>query len=270
MWSLLIIAALVSGQTPDVRLASAGLRGVNVKSDEAAFFSDHLAQELTARGVPIVTQSEIAALIGLERQRELAGCSNDKTSCIGQLANALGADGLVTGSIGRFGKEMQLNVKVVRVRDGKAVAVYSGQIHEGQNPLNELTHAADELAGPLREAFGLIAPGIKVWPAVLPLALGVVGIGVGTGLFVAAAGNDKLLRTAGVNGQPSMLYGDATKVAGAERSQQLWGTVAMAAGGAGLITGVVLGLLSNHPAVAPPPVAVVPSVNGFVVVGSFP
>jgi hypothetical protein len=271
MMGVFVAAVLAAGQTGAIQLASPGLQSVHLKADEVAFYSDHLAQQLTLRGVPVVTQSEIVALLGLERQKQLLGCSDAATSCVAELANALGADGIVTGSIGKFGGQIQINVKIIRLRDARTVALFSSHVATTELVLPELTRGAEQMAPIIREAFGMKAVEasssgeFNIWPAILPAAVGVVGVGVGTGLFIAAASNDNRLRTAGVTSYV-LTYDQATAMAAQEKTMQLAGIITMSVGAAALVTGVVLAIVTNQDA---PSVAVTPTLGGAAIVGSF-
>lgn len=272
MWSAVTVAYLVLAQAPHVRLASPGLRAVNIKEDEVMFYSDHFAQQLTLKGIPVVTNSEIAQLLGLERQKQLMGCESDQGACMSELANALGADGLVTGSIGKFNGQYQINVRVVRLRDAKAVAVYSAQTTSSDRVLGELSRAADEMIGSVLQGFGLKmqSPGFKVWPAVLPVGLGVAGIATGIALFSSASVLDQKLRAATPGSSNDIpLLATAQQMARDENAQQVGGVIALAAGGAAMVAGLVIGIGTNlqAPKIA---VAVVPTAGGMVIVGNFP
>lgn len=129
-----------------LRLAAPGLNAVNVDVRVATFVSEHFAQELAAAGVAVVTAGEIASLIGLERQKQLLGCEDDSSSCVVELANALGVDGLVTGSVGRFGATYRANLKVLSSRDGEALAIITRKASSESELLDELSTAARESA----------------------------------------------------------------------------------------------------------------------------
>ncbi len=269
MWSLLTITCLVAAQAPGVKLASPGLRGLNLPVEEVAFYSDHLAQQLTLAGVPVVTQEEIATLLGLERQRELAGCSDAQTSCLAEIANALGTDGIVSGSVGRLSGKVQINLKVLRMRDARLVAVFSSQVDSSAQVLSELTRAAHEMAPAIAEAFGLTlrTAGFQPWPAVVPAAVGVVGLALGAGFLVAAGASDHQLRTAGVDGAPDLSLQQARDLVTTEKNQSLIGTVALALGGTALVAGAVVGWATQR---SPSGVALVPMPGGLALAGSFP
>lgn len=253
-----------------IQLASPGLQSVHLKADDVAFYSDHLAQQLTLRGVPVVTQAEIATLMGLERQRELLGCSDASSSCLAELANALGADGIVTGSIGKFSGRIQINVKIIRMRDARTVALYSAQADTSDEVITLLTAGAEQMAPIIKEAFGIKATsssaGFHVWPAVLPAAVGIVGVGVGAGLLIAAGGNDTRLRTAGVSAEPLTLQ-QANAMVAQEKAFQAAGAIAMSVGAAALVTAVIVGIVSNQ---EPPAVTVAPTLGGLSIAGHFP
>lgn len=76
---------LLSASAP-VRLAAPAWRAVNVSETEAEFFANHFAQRLAKLGYSVTTRSELAELIGMERQRQLLGCSDaDAANCIAEL-----------------------------------------------------------------------------------------------------------------------------------------------------------------------------------------
>lgn len=268
MTSLPLVALLVLNAS-GAKLASPGLNGVNIKPEEATFYSDHLAHQLVEHGVPVVTQSEITQLLGVERQRQLLGCSSD-TSCMSEVADALGAQGMVMGSIGRLGDRYQLNVKVIRTRDMQTVALFSSSVDRADLVLNELTRGAAEMVDAIAEAFDLklAQKQFQVWPAVLPVGLGVAAIGAGVGLFVSANTLDQQLRNAMPGTSNDFDYASAKAQANDINTRQIVATTCVAVGGAALIGGLALGLITNLK--APGKVALLPTGNGAVVVGTFP
>jgi TolB-like protein len=65
--------------------------------------------------------SDVATVLGNERQKEILGCSANASSCLAEVSAALGAPWLVTGTLAQLGKSMRLDIKLIRARDGKAV-----------------------------------------------------------------------------------------------------------------------------------------------------
>ncbi len=128
-----------------VRIASAGLRAVNMAPDLAEFYANHLAQQLELAGIRVMTPSEVATLIGMERQKQLLGCSAG-TSCLVELGNALGADGVLTGDLARLDASFHVNIKVLGARDSQLLSLYTGEADGERALLDELTRAARRIA----------------------------------------------------------------------------------------------------------------------------
>ncbi len=144
--ALALLAVPASASDAPPRLASTRLTVFNLPAEAGEFYANHLAQRLVLSGVRVVTSSEVAALLGLERQKELLGCA-DQQSCAVELGNALGVDGLVVGDLGKVGDRYQLNVKVLGTRDGALLSAYAGS-SSAEGELLELLDAAAESMGP--------------------------------------------------------------------------------------------------------------------------
>src|SRR5688500_16256709 len=98
----LVLAAVVVSIAP-MKLALPGLQVVGIDPKLGAFYGEHFAQQLTLRGARVTSTSEISALLGLERQKQLLGCSDEASSCMAELAKALGVDGLALGDVAKVG-----------------------------------------------------------------------------------------------------------------------------------------------------------------------
>jgi len=67
-----------------------------------------------------VGRSDIANLIGFERQKQLAGCSED-TSCAAEIAGALGVGYVASASLGRVGPLTVVSLKIIQVSTAKVM-----------------------------------------------------------------------------------------------------------------------------------------------------
>lgn len=161
MLPLLLTAAVLSASP--VKLAAPNLTGPGMSKEELTFFTDHLAQQLGFQGLRVITSSEIERLLGFERQRQLLGCTDNSASCQAELANALGVDGLVTGSIGKLGKTTQINLKIIKAEDGTPLAAYSARAADSEAVLDRLTEAAEIMAKKVLERLGK-APALATKP----------------------------------------------------------------------------------------------------------
>lgn len=111
---------------PKVAVPSLGYVGLPDSEGDvyADYFADRLAKE---SGADVVTRSQVAQLLGFERQKQLMGCS-DGTSCTAELAGALGVDFIVTGSFAKLGTGFTVTLKLVDVRTATALASESERV----------------------------------------------------------------------------------------------------------------------------------------------
>src|SRR5205814_752872 len=126
-----------------VKIASPGINAVNIDPKLVEFYAEHLEQRLGYAGVKVISPKEVGALIGLERQRELLGC-NEGTSCIAEIAGALGVDGVLMGSLAKVGDTFQLNLKVVDAADASVLCTYAVRTDEEEALLKQLSFGAKD------------------------------------------------------------------------------------------------------------------------------
>ncbi|MFZ5438378.1 MAG: hypothetical protein ACOZQL_00150 [Myxococcota bacterium] len=168
--SLLVVAA----SSPTFALP--GLNAVNISPSEVALHSEVLAQALMRRGLKVTTSRDIQTLLGVERQRQLAGCSEQ--SCVAELADALGAKGLVVGDVGKVDDGWSVTVRIIESDTGKTLAAFSGQAKA--NVAGVLERAAAQLAVQAGQALHFdVTPepkgGVSRWWALAPAAVAVGG-----------------------------------------------------------------------------------------------
>jgi hypothetical protein len=142
---VLLITLLSANAVQPVKLAAPGMAAVNMPEDVGSFYSDHFAHAMTLEGIRVVTARQIQTLLGYERQKQLLGCAQD-SSCMAELANALGVDGLITGQLGKFEDIYQLDVKIISATTGRVLSAYSGRASGEKKLLDELSRAAHRMA----------------------------------------------------------------------------------------------------------------------------
>ena len=231
---LLLSASLAFGEEP-IRLVAGELKAVNVEPKLAAFLSDHLAQQLALQpGFKVTTQEQVGAVLGLERQKQLLGCS--ETGCTAEMLGALGSDVLLMGGVAKVGERYQVNLKAVGARSAEALSLVSASCDGEDGLIRLLSESAPTLAADIRKAMGRAivvstssGPRAKVW---VPAAAGVaLALGGGTFLLMARGQETRLLEN-----DPSIVsrkdYLDAVETG---KSQQTVGTVLLVAGAAGLV-----------------------------------
>ncbi len=118
------------------KLAAPGLTTADVDPARAQLINDFFADKLREAGqgtVTVLTQSEVSAVLGLERQKQLLGCSDDSASCLLEISGALGVDGIVMGNLAKFGGAYAITLKIVKASDGAIVSSASSSgLSEGQ------------------------------------------------------------------------------------------------------------------------------------------
>ena len=90
-------------------------------------FTDALVGQMRKHpGVSVFSPSEVATLLGFEREKQLLGCSD--TGCLSEIAGAMGADRLVSGTLGRVGRSLVVYLSSVDSKKAIAVATVSERL----------------------------------------------------------------------------------------------------------------------------------------------
>lgn len=271
--ALWVALAATADERPTT-IALPELRTFNMDPKLESFFVEHLALQLKLQGLQVVTRRELETLLGIERQKQLLGCSDKESGgCMAELADALGADGAVLGDMARIGNTFQVNLKIVAGRDGRTLAAFSEAANSQDAMLEVLTRAARELAEPTFRNLGRAPPAnvsVVAGPPNLrrvawaPLAIGVLFAGagaVGLGLAANTAGD---LRA----GKP-VTDTDGRAAVARGQLQETLGTIGLGVGAAALALGAVFLFFGPRA-----PVSVAPSASAsggsLVISGSLP
>jgi TolB-like protein len=297
IWTLVVAAALAAKPAAPVKLAAPGLSGFNVSPAELEFFSEHFAQQLTLSGLQVTTAKQISTLLGMERQKEIMGCKDAASSCMAELAAALGVDGVLTGSVGKFETSYRVNVSIVAASDGHTLSAYSARAGTSEEVLETLTTAARQMAAEATRAIrgeaaeapspDLRAPGVRsVHPK--PEASPAPGWGLRRYAWMPAAGA-AVLAVAGsvfaaqahsryadvaswqMTGADPRLFDDVAKVADEGKAWQGAAGITYGVAGLSLAVAAVFFFTGDPP---PAPVAgsfrVAPSAGGVALTWSWP
>lgn len=117
-----------------------------VGKETAQLLGDALAGELRRRpGVSVVTPSDVSALLGIEKTRQMLGCT--EAGCMAEIGGALGADRVVHGSLGRVGGSLVVNISALDPRRAAAAASASERLRGAADEafLDALPTLADAL-----------------------------------------------------------------------------------------------------------------------------
>ncbi len=254
MLSLIVALGLAASEVPATERPVALLEGAFAHSEldasQIKLWNDVLFTELSGFGVRVRNSSDIASVLGLERQRELMGCSEASSGCGTEIAQALNADGLIVGSAGHTGNKVVLTVRVLSAT-GQLLATESLLTTGADQVVDSLHGLAERLAEKLRPTFGsrirlptppATAPsaGTRRWWWVPALGVAVAAaVGV-TGQVVARQQVDSVRTGDGV----STLVAADRRLSSA-RSWEVASDIAFGVAAAAAVSAVALGLFGS-------------------------
>ncbi len=140
--------------------------------------------------VAVVSGADIREMIALEAQKQTTGC--DDASCLSEVAGALGAELLVTGTLGRLGEQYIVTLNLIDVTKASAVARATAEMNDLSDAPAKLRPAVDRLVAPMRARVGDVVEEELGFFALADRAL------TWTGWGMAAAGAVSLLVEQGV------------------------------------------------------------------------
>jgi len=235
-----------------------------VSQDVAASFTEAVTNAAGARGFfQVMSNRDISTLLGVERQKELLGCTDESQSCLTELTGALDARYVLSGSVSKVGDNYQLSLQTLDSRSSQALG-RSLRIARSLDALRgAVPFVVSEATGTPRPP-----PPSKVVPISLLVAGGVFGVASGVVGFnaltregVVQAEFDRAA-TGKTTLTDAAYYRQEAAAVGRDKTLSLVGLCA----GAALVTAGFL-LMPKDPSDA---VALVPTLNGAAVVGVFP
>lgn len=231
-----------------IKIAATGFTASGDDAARASVWLERFAEVMRREPrISISTAADFAQLIGMERQRELLGCASDATSCIAELANALGADGVLVGSITRTGDSYIAVVRVLRPSNGSIWWSASSRM-KGEPALLDWL---DDQAVAASRALAPAAP-MRSGPLVVGLAGGALIV---TGAVLLTLANTSALRDV----RSAQNEGELAGALSLGRAEQIGGFALIGVGTAAVATAVVWQLVRVAP---PAAVAVIPLQGG--------
>jgi hypothetical protein len=228
----LALLLVVTAAPADFKLAVQDVKLTGLDPALSEGLTTHLGQSF--KRTSVVTSRDIATILGVERQKQLMGCSDAASSCLAELGNALGVAGIVASELTKIGAQIQLNVRVLDPADGKVLAKYSEELGSIDDAFKALARGAAEIEAQLFPA----APGISLRTlGYVPLAAGVIAIGVGSTLYGMAA---SLYGQLTAIGKPGTITEPAASAAMRGQTQQNSGISLLIVGAVCVVAAIVM------------------------------
>jgi hypothetical protein len=224
MLSLALVVAAAS-----TRVLVLDLEAVGVDKDVARSIDPFVANGAAAPGLEVVAQSELKKVADVEAQKAELGC--DSSSCLSELAGAMGAQLVLFGSVSKLGSTTTVAISVF---DSASASVDRDSISVddvGQLPkalpgrVRDLVERADShLARPPSSTHETASTAVEM-PSPLYYA-GLAGVILGgTGLLAGGV-------LAGFN---EATIEDPNALAGSKKSAQQTGLIGLGIAGAGIV-----------------------------------
>lgn len=112
---------------------------------DASAFSEMLVNSIDGAGMfRVISSKEIATILGLERERQLMGCTED-TSCMAEIASALGSDLVASATVGKVGSTYLVSVRLIDGRNSRTVARANAEANDANLLLRAVWTSSQEM-----------------------------------------------------------------------------------------------------------------------------
>jgi hypothetical protein len=118
LWALVSLS-LTAAPLPAIAVTRFHL--VQVEPELGGYAEDRLAHALSEGGFKVTTPADLQTILGLERQKQLLGCSED-SACLAEISSALGVPLVASGRLTRLGQRFEVDVRVISQKDARVVA----------------------------------------------------------------------------------------------------------------------------------------------------
>ena len=121
---LVVLASLplAASAAAKQKVAVLDVRAVQGVAPGTATILTAIVVDDTARaGYEVISQADVSAMIGFEKQKQMLGCSDD-SSCLAEIGGALGVDFVLSGQVGQIGSRYHLSFQLLDARRARVVA----------------------------------------------------------------------------------------------------------------------------------------------------
>jgi hypothetical protein len=146
--TILVVSAIAArasgGEQPPPKVAVLDLKTTGTFEPKLVLgLSNLIASEAARHPVRVISGADLTSLLGLERQKQLLGCS--ESSCMAEIGGALGVDYLLVTDVSKVGEVWLFTANLLDVRKARAVARVTERTQD-QSRLVDLARAGVERA----------------------------------------------------------------------------------------------------------------------------
>ena len=123
-WSLIIVllapwTAMAEQEKPKMLLLD--LKATLIEADAVGIITNMMSAEMASYEdhFEIITNSDMRQMVALEAEKQSMGCADD-SSCLAELAGAMGARFVMFGEVGKLGKNIIITVNLFDSQEAKA------------------------------------------------------------------------------------------------------------------------------------------------------
>ena len=235
MLTTLVVSLLAAG---NAKIAVLSFSASGVDPTVAASVTESVTAEIAVRGYfDPMSASEIQTLLGVERQKALLGCGEE--NCMTELAGALGAPYVMSGSLVKLEGVFQINLQVIDSRKSRTTGRSTKLAKDFESLRFQIPYAVAEACGtPLPPAPSRVLPYSMIavgGAAVLGGGvLGIIGLS-NEGVVRGELAADDTNRTVVLS--PAKTYADRLDVIATQKTISL---IALIAGAALVAGGIIL------------------------------
>jgi hypothetical protein len=258
-----LLAASVAWSQP-ISVAVLDWSGSGLEPAQMGSLSEAFSNRLSRAGASVSSPRTIAAVLGIERQRQLLGCA-EASSCVAEIAGALGTEVIALGDVFKTSKSLRLSLKLIAAKDASILATYEGVASNDDELFALIDPAVEQLYPSAAAKLGRpAATKARSWWFVVPTAAGAAaGIGAIVTQSIAAQRFASIPMTS--TSDPKNVEDVRQLRADGETAQ--WATRGLLlAGVAGLATGAVM-FFTGFVSAAASPVVVIHADGALVALG---
>jgi hypothetical protein len=146
-----VMLVLAASALAKPKVAVLPMAAVRVEESIVLILNDILTSEVAGLGThDVISSKEIDSMLGMEKMKSALGC--DDVACLADIGGALGADQMLTGSVGKLGSTLSISLTLFNMRDMKVERRVRQKV-EAEEDLYEKA-----MVTAVKKLFGLLPP----------------------------------------------------------------------------------------------------------------